>query len=1057
MPQGSKRQKFHDKDKYYKLAKDQGYRSRAAFKLTQINRKFHFLENAKVLIDLCAAPGGWTQVASRTMAVKKGSGSSNIIVAVDILPIRAIPNVITLIGDITTEKCKAQIKAKLQTALADVVLCDGAPNIGASYDKDAYQQNEIALHALKCATQHLRRNGTFVTKIYRSSDYSSYLWIAKQFFENVQAVKPTASRSQSAEIFLVCTGYLDPTSIDPRMLDPKSVFEQVDGAATGGGDFAQSSGSKGITIFHKKFDEKRRSRQGYNMETMDATMRNIGHVCEFIESSGSGAEVSKDERKDPIQMLSFCTGLSFNCHLCKEKAVRQKTNAPVHDVPDCNCSFYLNNRLTTSEIKACVSDLKVLNKGDFKGLLTWRLKIKEALAESKKGSDSSDNDDAASAASGDETIDSDAEEENIQAEIEQLRHKKVRELKRQKKKERVTASKRRKRAALGMDLNAIEVPEAEKTFSLATITSKGTLEVAREVDLNKVTDDQIFPAIDSDDEADGEHVERDENGQVIAQGEEDDRDEETGYSYRLDKELDDAYDRYLKNTKSNAAKSGTKMQKRSKKAQRTKAAEEAQEDEEMMGKDDKAYVKMLQGKKDSDDDSISEEEGASSDEDDGFRSAPVTPEEHQGISKAKKEESAVAVDRNPLIYTLPEDSTSVKTARWFSNPLFESIGTTASLATMPRKRGKSIDEQSSDDESDVVEQLDDDEEESLPVKKKSRKKNSSKEEPKPRSAALTAEEVLDMMPKTDKQLRHEKRLKAMERKERRDSRRAKIAGETENGFEVVDANDDVEMENANDKNILENMSEKERKKVMEARALIKAGLGNNHGGGDASGFEIISKADSKKSGGLLPIMDTRKYDSENEDYDSDDYAQTLALGTMMLRKSKEKALVDASYNRFAWNDPTDLPEWFVDDENKHYRPQLPIPPELMAKMKERFMSLATRPIAKVAEARARKNKRAKLKLSAAKKKAETVANSSEMSEAMKLKSISKAMRGHDASKPSKTYVVSRKGGNNKGGKGMKVVDKRMKSDKRSMDRAAKTSKNGKKGGMTGSKRRRNHS
>lgn len=151
----------------------------------------------------------------------------NIILAVDILPIRAIPNVITLIGDITTDKCKAQIKAQLQTLKADVVLCDGAPDVGASYDRDAYMQNEIALHSLKCATQHLKRNGTFVTKLYRSADYSSYVWIVKQLFQNVQAVKPNASRSQSAEIFLVCTGYLDPTKIDERMFDPQSVFEQV--------------------------------------------------------------------------------------------------------------------------------------------------------------------------------------------------------------------------------------------------------------------------------------------------------------------------------------------------------------------------------------------------------------------------------------------------------------------------------------------------------------------------------------------------------------------------------------------------------------------------------------------------------------------------------------------------------------------------------------------------------------------------------------------------------------------------------------------------------------
>ena len=82
---------------------------------------------------------------------------------------------------------------------------------------------------------------------------------------------------------------------------------------------------------------------------------------------------------------------------------------------------------------------------------------------------------------------------------------------------------------------------------------------------------------------------------------------------------------------------------------------------------------------------------------------------------------------------------------------------------------------------------------------------------------------------------------------------------------------------------------------------------------------------------------------------------------MILRKSKEKAMVDASYNLYACNDPEGLPDWFVDDENKHYRTQLPIPPELLEKMRLKVMHLATKPIAKVAESRARKSKMARAK------------------------------------------------------------------------------------------------
>ena len=308
---------------------------------------------------------------------------------------------------------------------------------------------------------------------------------------------------------------------------------------------------------------------------------------------------------------------------------------------------------------------------------------------------------------------------------------------------------------------------------------------------------------------------------------------------------------------------------------------------------------------------------------------------------------------------------------------------------------------------------------------------------------MDAEDIIASMPKTDKQKRHEKRMKSIERMDRRNARREREAG-MDGDFKTVAAATEDDDDGMDGKK--KNMSEAEKKKQLEARALIKAGMGDAQSDGKDTGFEVVPSA--------LPVYDTRKYDSENEDYDSDDYAKTLALGTMILRKSKEKAMVDASYNRYAWNDPQVLPDWFQDDENKHYRPQLPIPPALLEKMHAKFLHLAAKPIAKVAEARARKNKMAKTKLAAAKKKAEAVANSNEMSEAQKLKAISKAMRGKEASRPGRTYVVSKKGGASRGGKGVKLVDKRERSDKRGLER--KTKKNGKKGGLTGSKQRRHH-
>ena len=230
------------KDTYYRRAKEVGYRARSAYKLAHIDELYNLLDNVEYAVDLCAAPGSWSQYLVQRLYVDRNrpippasidsdstyishaqshqhnSSSATfhpLIVSIDLAEMAPIDGVHIIQGDITSPTIAQKVCARFHNHKSDILVCDGAPDVSGNHDIDEYVHAELLVAALNISTHVLQKGGTFVAKFFYASNYPLLHSQMSCWFTDVRYVKPHSSRVRSAEHFLLCTGYKPPRNYKP--------------------------------------------------------------------------------------------------------------------------------------------------------------------------------------------------------------------------------------------------------------------------------------------------------------------------------------------------------------------------------------------------------------------------------------------------------------------------------------------------------------------------------------------------------------------------------------------------------------------------------------------------------------------------------------------------------------------------------------------------------------------------------------------------------------------------------------------------------------------------
>ena len=198
---GSSRRWMHEhlNDEYVKKAQKEGYRCRAVYKLLEIIEKNHIINKGNIILDLGAAPGGWSQVAVKI------AGKSGQVIASDILPIEEINGVNFLQGDFTEQSVYDELMDLIKGSSVDIVLSDMAPNMSGQLSVDQPKSMYLAELAIDFALKILSKNGHFIVKVFQGDGFDEYVKKSRISFKKVSIIKPKASRPRSKEVYLLAS------------------------------------------------------------------------------------------------------------------------------------------------------------------------------------------------------------------------------------------------------------------------------------------------------------------------------------------------------------------------------------------------------------------------------------------------------------------------------------------------------------------------------------------------------------------------------------------------------------------------------------------------------------------------------------------------------------------------------------------------------------------------------------------------------------------------------------------------------------------------------------